>query len=466
MGHDTDRSHTEFLSYKIGAWVAELRYEDVPRKVVREVQRYLLDSVGCAFGGWRTPDWGMVREMLREEGGAKKCWLLGEGVKVAPLQAAFLNALAIRALDYNDIYWQQDPCHPSDCIPAPLAAAEAAGLGGKELVLGILVAYEIEMRLCEASYPGIRELGWHHATLTAFAAAYAAGKTLGLSAEQLQHAAGIAGAANCTLGAVTAGHLTMMKNTVSPMATRAGLEAAFMAQRGFSAPAHIFEGKESLQHVMNSEWKWKVFDDLGSSWRILQCGMKFFPTEALTHAPISCTISICKDNQLQADDIAEIRIRTLTKAADILSDPAKYRPTSRESADHSLPYCILMGVLYGRVTPDLFDNEVIVDPRVRQHIDKIKVVAEPEFEAAFPKVQRCHVVVTTTDGRSFEKQIDYPKGDPRDPGTDEEIRAKFDALAKGVSPKRGDKIWKSARRLGSYKKAAGFSRLCAVDEKE
>ena len=246
------------------------------------------------------------------------------------------------------------------------------------------------------------------------------------------------------------------------MATRAGLEAAFMAMRGFSGPAHIFEGKESLEHVMDSKWKWEIFDDLGSEWRILQCGMKFFPTEALTHAPISCTISICQDNGLSADDIAEIRIKTLTKAADILSDPAKYRPTTRESADHSLPYCITMGIMNGRVTPDLFDEEIVRDPHVLDHIDKIKVFAEPDFEAAFPKVQRCHVAIDTTDGRNFEKQIDWPKGDPRDPLTDSEIRAKFDALAQGLSTERGDEIWNEAAKLPDYSKVADFVALLKI----
>ena len=462
MGHDTDKANTDYISYKLGKWVEALRWEDLPDAVINELRRYLLDSIGCAFGGVQTPDWGILRGIAQDEGGSEKCALLGEGGKVAPLQAAFLNALSIRAQDYNDIYWQQDPCHPSDCLSAPLAGAELAEAGGKEFLLGMLVAYEIEQRLCEVSFPGIRELGWHHATLTAFAAAYAAGKSLGLTAEQLQHAAGIAGAANVTLGAVTAGHLTMMKNTVSPMATRAGLEAAFMAMRGFSGPAHIFEGKESLEHVMDSKWKWEIFDDLGSEWRILQCGMKFFPTEALTHAPISCTISICQDNGLAADDIAEIRIKTLTKAADILSDPAKYRPTTRESADHSLPYCITMGIMNGRVTPDLFDEEIVRDPHVLDHIDKIKVFAEPDFEAAFPKVQRCHVAIDTTDGRNFEKQIDWPKGDPRDPLTDSEIRAKFDALAQGLSTERGDEIWNEAAKLPDYSKVADFVALLKI----
>ncbi|HEX9795284.1 MAG TPA: MmgE/PrpD family protein [Planctomycetota bacterium] len=464
MGQAGTPDTEEHLSHVIGRWVEGLRYEDLPRKVLRETQRFLLDSIGCAFGGWRTRDWGIVRSVIAEEGGRKACRLLGEGAKVAPLQAAFLNALAIRALDYNDIYWKQDPSHPSDILSGPLAAAEMTGGSGKDFVLGMVVGYEIEQRLCEASFPGIRELGWHHATLTAFAAAYAAGKTLGLDAGQLQHAAGIAGCQNCTLGAVTTGHLTMMKNTVDPMATRAGLEAALLAAKGYQGPANVFVGKESLAHVMASEWKWEVFDDLGADWRILECGMKAFPTEALTHAPISCCISICKDHGLGADDIAEVHVRTLTKAADILSDPSKYHPKTRETADHSLPYCITAGILHGRVTPELFEDAVIADPRVQKLIHKIKVVAEPEYEAAFPKVQRCRVRVTTTDGRKFDKQVDWPKGDPRDPLSDQEIRSKFDALAEGVSEERRERIWSAARRIGSYKKVASFTRLCAAEE--
>lgn len=462
LAQDTARSAESFLSWRIARWVEDLKYEDLPRPVLRDAGRFVLDSVGCALGGWRTEDWKIVRALADAEGGRKACRLLGDGGKVSPTQAAFLNALAIRALDYNDIYWQQDPCHPSDIISGPMAAAELGGRSGKDMVLGIVVAYEVEQRLCEAAFPGIRELGWHHATLTAFAAAYAAGKTIGLTAAELQHAAGIAGSAHATLGAVTAGHLTMMKNTADPMATRAGLEAALLAQRGYQGPAHVFDGKEGLAAVLRSEWRWQVFDDLGQDWRLRRCGMKAYPTEALTHAPISCTIAICQENRLGVDDIAEVRIRTLRKAADILSDPSKYEPRTRETADHSLPYCIAAGIVFGRVTPDLFEEKVIADPRIQRVIRKIRVVAEPEFEAAFPKVQRCHVVVTAVDGRRFEKQVDWPKGDPRDPLTDLELRAKFDALAAGVPPERRDAIWRAGMRLGTFRQAGSFLRLCAV----
>ena len=156
--------------------------------------------------------------------------------------------------------------------------------------------------------------------------------------------------------------------------------------------------------------------------------MKAFPTEALTHAPISCVLNICAENDIAAEDVAEVRIQTLVKAADILSDPSKYDPQTRETADHSLPYCIAAALAYGRVTPDLFDEAVIFEDRVRMSLEKIKVSANMEFEAAFPEVQRCHVAVDTTAGGTFEKQVDFPVGDPRNPMTDEQMADKFDAL--------------------------------------
>jgi len=136
--------------------------------------------------------------------------------------------------------------------------------------------------------PGVRELGWHHATLTAAAAPAAAGRMLGLSAEQIQHAIGISASRHCTTGSVTAGKLTMMKNTVDPMATQSGVLAALLAEKGYTGPEHVLDGKEGFSHVLKSQWKWEIMTEgLGRDWRILQCGMKFFPTEALTHAPIS-----------------------------------------------------------------------------------------------------------------------------------------------------------------------------------
>ena len=157
-----------------------------------------------------------------------------------------------------------------------------------------------------SGFPGIRERGWHHATLTAFVSPIVAGRMLHLSPKQIQHAIGISASARATLGAVTAGKLTMMKNTVDPLATQSGMLAALLAEKGYTGPEHVIDGKEGLVHCFGPEWKLNILTDgLGESWRITQCGMKAFPTEALTHTPISAVLALVKDHDLRPDDIAQ-----------------------------------------------------------------------------------------------------------------------------------------------------------------
>ena len=415
-------------------WAAATRFEDLPPEVVACAKRFLMDSVGCALGGAQQHDVHIAREVLGECAGAGAATVLVTGESWDPVSASLLNALMIRVMDYNDIYWKQDPSHPSDIIPAVLACAERAHRSGKDVILGIVIAYEFEQRLCEVSFPGVRELGWHHATLTAAAAPAAAGRMLGLSAEQIQHAIGISASRHCTTGSVTAGKLTMMKNTVDPLATQSGVLAALLAEKGYTGPEHVLDGKEGFSHVLKSQWKWEIMTEgLGRDWRILQCGMKFFPTEALTHAPISAVLDLVIGNDLKPEHVKDVTIYSLARAADILADPSKYDPRTKETADHSLPYVIAAAIVDRQVTPVQFKPEKIASEAIRAQLPKVKVIADPEIEAAFPKLQKVRVVVTTTDGRTLEKRLDYPKGDPRNPLTDEEIAGKFGALAQGVA---------------------------------
>ena len=422
------------ITARMAEWAASVRYEDLPPEVVREAKRYLMDSVGCALGGAQQHDVHIAREVLGECAGDGPATVLVTGESWDPVSASLLNALMIRVMDYNDIYWKQDPSHPSDIIPAVLACAERAGGSGKDVILGTVIAYEFEQRLCEVSFPGIRELGWHHATLTAAAAPAAAGRMLRLSAEQIQHAIGISASRHCTTGSVTAGKLTMMKNTVDPLATQSGVLAALLAEKGYTGPEHVLDGKEGFSHVLKSQWKWEIMTEgLGRDWRILQCGMKFFPTEALTHAPISAVLDLVIGNDLKPEQVKDVTIYSLARAADILADPSKYDPRSKETADHSLPYVIAAAIVDRQVTPVQFKPEKIASAAIRAQLPKVKVIADPEIEAAFPKLQKVRVVITTTDGRTLEKRLDYPKGDPRNPLTDEEIAGKFSALAQGVA---------------------------------
>ncbi len=414
-------------------WAADLKFQNISADAVYQAKRFLLDSLGCALGGYQQHDVKIALEVLDEIAADGPATVIGTGQCLDPVSASLANALMIRCMDYNDIYWKQDPSHPSDIFPAAIACCERARSDGKELIVGLVLGHEFEMRLCEAAFPGIRERGWHHATLTAFVSPIVAGRALHLPWEQLQHAIGISASRHCTLGAVTAGKLTMMKNTVDPLATQSGVFAALLAEKGYSGPEHVIDGKEGLTHVFRPEWKLNVLTDgLGDSWRITQCGMKAFPTEALTHTPISAVLDLVKSNDLHPDQVEKIQIRSLARAADILSDPSKYDPHTKETADHSLPYVIAAALVDRQVTPVQFTMEKIMDAKIREQLKKVEVVADPEIEKVFPALQRVIVHIDTTDGRSFNKQLDYPKGDPRNPLTDQEVEEKFAALADGV----------------------------------
>jgi 2-methylcitrate dehydratase len=420
----------EPITRTLSEWASGLQYDDLTPDAVDAAKIFLYDSLGCAFGGALVDDAKIAHDHVRDKGGTPECTVFSTGLRTNAVDAAFLNALMIRAMDYNDIYWKADPVHPSDLIPAASVLCEREGMSGRDLILGIVLAYEIEMRLAEFAAPGLRERGWHHATLSAYAAPIAASRMLGLDPERMRHAVGIAACHHFTLGAAVAGTLSMMKNTVDPMAVRSGVEAALLARAGYTGPENVLDGKEGMFHCLGPDWNVsKLTGGLGTAFKIRECGMKAYPTEALTHTPITATLYLLRENELTPDDVREVRIDTIARAADILSDPSKYDPRTKEAADHSLPYCIAAALTDGMVTPAQFEEDKLTDPRLRAQLPKIKVRANEEFEGLFPKVQACRVEIDTGDGRTLSRRIDIPKGDPRDPMTSGELDAKFAALS-------------------------------------
>jgi 2-methylcitrate dehydratase len=197
-----------------------------------------------------------------------------------------------------------------------------------------------------------------------------------------------------------------------------------------------------------------------SHYRILDCGMKSFPIEALSHAPLTAMIKTVKDNKIKADDVKEIKVEVIARAADILGDPHKYRPDSKETADHSLPYCMAVGLIDGMVTPLQFREERVRDQSLIPIMDKINVVANDEFEALFPKFQPSRVTITTNNGKEYSTRVDVPKGDPRDPMTEDEIAVKFTALGGNVIGKdQCKKLQKFIMSLESVEKLDGLFEL-------
>ena len=450
------------ISRQMAEFAVSLKFADLPEEVVNEVKRYMYDSIGCAYGGYHTKDLNIIRDIYIDIGGKGDATVLGFGDKLPAVNATLINSLMVRALDFNDIYWKDDPSHPSDIIPAAWAVGELVNANMKDVIVAIVLAYEFEQRLCLFAKPGVRERKWHHATLTQFVSPIVAGKLLGLTVDEMVHAIGISGCHNHTIGCPTAGKLTMMKNTVDPMAVQSGVFAALMAQKGFSGTEKVFEGKEGFMDAFIgwnakdeslkptdmegrdgvSSWSWDIdalVGGLGDSYKIMECGMKAFPTEALTHTHLSCVLNAMIGNNLEYSDIKEVKVTCFAQAYDILFDPTKYRPESRETADHSLPYCMAVAMVDKKITTDSFSDEKLNDPRIYEVIDKIIGEPSQEFEKMFPAKQPSRVVLTTNDGRMFEEYLEYPKGDPREPMTMDDLENKFNSLA-------GDKFDASAKK--------------------
>ncbi len=450
------------ISRTISEFAVNLKFKDLPKEVVYEVKRFLYDSIGCAYGGYHTKDVKILRNIYKKMGGKKEALTIGFGDKLPAVNVTLINSLMIRALDFNDIYWKEDPSHPSDLIPAALSVGELVNASMKEVITAIVLGYEFEQRLCEFAVPGIRERKWHHATLTQFVSPVVAGKLLGLNVDQMVNAIGINGSHNHTIGCPTAGKLTMMKNTVDPMAVQSGVFAALLAKEGYSGTEAVFEGKEGFMdsffgwnvkdQIVESikmkgrdnlgEWKWdpdKLTGNLGQKYKILECSMKAFPTEALTHTHISAALKTVTKNNITYDQIDSVTVTTIARACDILFDPQKYKPESRETADHSLPYCIAAALVDGKITTQSFSEEKLNDARIREVINKIKGEASIEFEKMFPEKQPSKVVIKTKDGKEFSEYLEYPKGDPREPMTEEDLENKFNALSGKLLTKKRQK---------------------------
>jgi 2-methylcitrate dehydratase len=451
----------ETISQKWAKFALKLKYKDIPSEALKEAKRFLLDSVGCAFSALNNKDTKAAYNYVRDLGGKEQATVIGWGTKTNLPQATLINSLLIRALDYNDIYWEQDPSHPSDIIPAALSTGEFMKKNGKEVLVGIVLAYELEMRLCLAAFPGIREIGWHHATLTQLVSPVVAGKMLGLKEEEIVAAIGISGSSHFTLGGVVAGHLTNMKNAADPLAVEAGVRAALLASKGFTGPVEVFEGKEGLFEVLGKvKWDKNILvKGLGETFLINQCGYKAFPTEALTHQPITAALEVMQENKLNLQEVKEVLVETTTRGADILSDPSKYKPTTKETADHSLPYCIAVAVAKGNVLPSDFEEYALRDPLVWSLLDKIKVVANPEIDALFPKIKRAIVSIKTPHG-IYKKQEDFAKGQPERPLSEEDLISKFKANSeKKISPSRMEDIIKTTKDLDNIDEIGEYMEL-------
>jgi 2-methylcitrate dehydratase len=437
---------SETLADRLASFALSTRFGDLPEAVVVEARRRLLDAFACAAGALGEPAPEIARKVARtfrgEPGGA----LLGGGRSSADW-AAFANGVHIRYLDCNDTYLSLEPAHPSDNWAAVMAAGEHASADGRAWIEAAAVAYEVQCRLCDTA--SIRARGWDHTTYGAFSATLAAARLLGLDHARTVHALGIAGTTGTALRLTRAGELSMWKGCAFAFAARNGVFAAMLAQAGMTGPAPLFEGDMGFCQQVSGPLALAQFGGPSAGdWMLPRTSIKFVPAEYHSQSAIAAAFEL-RGRIGDPRRIRSIEIATFRTAVEIIGqDPEKWRPQTRETADHSLPYCTAVALVDGAITADQFTAARLADPALLDLVARTTVVEDPTLTAGYPAGIPNRVKVTLDDGNVLISEVAFPPGHDKNPLTDAQLADKFRGLADpAIGGARAAQLWQRLSRL-------------------
>jgi 2-methylcitrate dehydratase len=433
---------------RLADYAAGLRYEDLPRDAVHECKRRLIDTLGCLAGAFEAGPAVIARALARRSRSDPPARILGTQEPTSPELAAFANGVALRYLDYNDAYFMKSSGHPSDAFAAVLATADATRAGGRSVVTAAAAAYEAYCGLSDAVS---REQGWDHSVQAVIGCAVGAGKLLGLEREALGNAIALAVVPNMALEQTRTGELSMWKGCAGANAARNGVFAAQLAREGLTGPEQAIEGKWGLWHALG-RFEWQPFGGRGAPFRITQTHIKYYP--AVVHAQTAITVAAELHGTIDPEDIEAIAIDTYWVAQRYTdrNDP-NWRPATRETADHSIPYCVAAALLDGAVTEASFSGERLRDPRIATLIERTSIREDPAFSRLHPQEWPCRIELTLRGGKKKVAEARYFKGHAKRPLSDEEVERKFLALAgKALGPEQARtvlaKAWALERLAG------------------
>lgn len=434
----------ESLAAKLSAYADSLRFEDLPQETIHEVKRRLLDSLGCAMGASSSEPATIARRLACTASSTFPATVIGTTHRSTPELAAFANGVQFRYLDYNDTYLSKEPAHPSDNIAAVLAVAEPQGAGGRDIITAITLAYEIQCRLCDAA--SIRARGWDHVTYGSFSTSLAAGKSLGLNREQLIHAQALAGVPNNAMRQTRVGMLSHWKGCAFANASRNGVFAALLAKYGMTGASEVFEGEMGFWKQVSGPFTLETFGGDGVPFMINQTYIKFYPAEYHSQSAIDAALEL-RPQIGNIEEIEKITIETFNAAVEIIGgEPEKWRPTTRETADHSLPYCVAVALMEGRVTLNSFDDAHLSNEKLLGLVQKIEVKANAELNKKYPEGIPNLIRIQSRNGAVVENEVTFPRGHARNPMTDAEVEAKFRSMAEPLLPETSireilDRCW-------------------------
>lgn len=440
-------------------YVLSVQHESLPPEIIHQAKRITLDGLGCAIGASEAPGRHVLEDAIRELGAPPESTAFGSGLRTGAAYATLVNCFMIRYLDCNDL---GGGGHNSDSIGALLPVAEREKASGRDFITALVLCYEIGARMRLAGL-GHGVGGWHSDVRDGLTIPAPLGRLMGLSEEQIANAIAISGVRTPLLGIIDNDNeeMAMDKNLRFGFAAQHAIMSCILAKKGFTGHVRVIEGNKGFnQMILNNQMDLDRLIDFGR-WMILRTGFKSVCQSATAQGHILATISIVKEHDLKPSDIASVHIKACRDDETHLGTIGRRYPTNGETATHSMYFAQAMAVKERAMGPEQLRPEKYDDPVVLDLIDKITLEVDPNL----PKMAYTGTsIITTKDGRRFEKRIDLPHGYDGDPFTDEEVEDKFKRLTQSyLSTAQAQSIIDTVWSLDKLETIDGLTRLLVWD---
>jgi 2-methylcitrate dehydratase len=412
---------------EIAEFATRASFDQLGARTRDELKIRVLDSLGCAIGALDAIPPEMVRAYVEEQDRDGKCTLINGG-RARLDSAALYNAALVRYLDFNDSYLAKgETCHPSDNLGALLAAGEYANTSGRDLMAALAVAYQVQCRLSDEA--PVRAKGFDHTVQGTYAATASIGKLLGLEKRELANAIAISATALNALRVTRTGSLSNWKGLAYPHMAADCIRNVLLARHGITGPLEVLEGKKGFIDVISGPFQvnWAA-EDLD---RVTRTVLKKYNAEVHSQTTIEATLQLRRRHHIAAADIQHIDVTVFDVAYHIIGggeEGDKKIVSTKEQADHSLPYLVAVALLDGEVMPEQYTLSRINRSDVQTLIQKISVQAGEEYSRRFPGEMPARVSISLRDGRSVEREVLAYPGSGAKPMSWDAAYAKFERL--------------------------------------
>ena len=411
----------------LAKYAARASYADLSGESRRQLPVHILDSLGCCIAALGAGPVVACREQVAEFGGTGPCELIGGG-KANPVYAAFWHTALVRYVDFMDNFLAPtETCHTADNFGPVLTAAEHADGSGRDLMLGVAMAYTVQSRFVD--HANFMSRGFDHTAQLAFSLGAACGRLLGLSEEQIGHAIAMAASSDASFAVIRAKPLSQWKGLASSQSALGSMHTLFLARRGVEGPLRVLEGPNGIDNLLHLQvridWDKEGYEGVVGS------TIKKYNAMIHTQSAVHCMVELVKRNKIDASQVVSIESDVFQLAYDFagggLYGVDRFIRT-KEQADHSLPYLLAVALLDGDVMPAQFKPDRINSSDVQDLLKKVSVRPNHEFTDEYPRKMLARITVRLKDGQTIEHEVeDYP-GLATRPFTWEDSVEKFDKL--------------------------------------